>query len=1018
MRPERWQQVREVLDNAIALSADERGAYLDEVCSGDMELHAEVKSLLRSHLEAGSVFLVNPAVDLKNFMPDAGPMASRVGRRIGVYLIMAEIGHGGMGEIYRAARADGQYDKQVAIKFVRGGFDTSFVLERFRHERQILASLDHPNIARLHDGGTTEDGVPYLVMELIEGTPIDQYCENRQLGIPERLVLFNQVCSAVQYAHQRLVIHRDIKPSNILVTGEGIPKLLDFGIAKILDSSAGAETTLIRPMTPEYASPEQVRGEPITTATDVYSLGVLLYKLFTGKSPYPPKTRSPIEFAKAICETEPARPSSVAEPVKVERLTEDRRLSTNLAGSSKYTRALKGDLDNIVLKTLRKEPTRRYGSVEQLAEDIRRHLCGLPVMATPDSASYRVSKFVHRHNAGVAAAALIAVAVAGGVGATLREARIAVLQRARAERRFSDVRKLANSFLFEFDDAIKNLPGSTPARSLVVKRALKYLDGLATEARGDRSLQAEIAYSYQKVAEVQGDPIFPNLGDPKGALESSRKSLAILETLSRDEPENEEDRRLLAGAHQQISDVLSFSGDTAGAVEHSGEALRLYESLPGKASNPKLQSERVTQTYHYANLVKSAGRLDEAEAEYRQAAELSRRMIAVSPSDPDGKVHLATSLDGLGTVLQEKGDTAGALENRRRALAIREELARLDPDNAHYRRQVAFSHHNVGLSLVEAGDLASALANYRTELNLFESLGAADPKDVQARRNRSLAHKQIGDVSMRTADVRGALSQYRAALELDRYLASVNPGNAQALLDLSRSETKVGSALGKLGQTQEALAMLRSGLARQESLIAKDPHDVRLYDYLASNYSLLANCLRDSADTKAAAENYRKAIAVRLTLSEKNPDSSANRGALAECDANLAKTVELSDRNDALKQYSNAIELLEHLITIDRSNAQYRITLGGALSNMARLYTRMAAQDGEPSIRLPYWTKARSVYEPSQELSLELDRTGELPPTRGSMTRQVSRELARCNEALRLNPNEDGLRSAEATITK
>ncbi len=1018
MKAQLWQQVREILDQAIALPTNERAEFIHKTCNGDSELRDEVESLLRSHEDAGSVFLKNPAIDLTSALPQAGVKVERVDRRIGVYQIQEEIGHGGMGEVYRAIRADGQYNKQVAIKLVRVGLDTSFVLERFRHERQILASLDHPNIARLHDGGTTDDGTPYLVMELIEGTPIDQHCEERDLSIRERLQLFNHVCAAVQYAHQRLVIHRDLKPSNILVTTEGVPKLLDFGIAKILDPLAGAETTLLRPMTPEYASPEQIRGDPITTATDVYSLGVLLYKLFTGRSPYPAKTRSPIEFAKAICETEPARPSTVAEHVKVERLTEDRQLTTNSPASTKHRRALKGDLDNIVLKALRKEPARRYVSVEQLAEDIRRHLQGLPVMATPDSASYRVSKFVRRHMTGAAATALIAVAVAGGVAATLREARVAVHQRARAERRFNDVRKLANSFLFEFDDAIKNLPGSTPARSLVVRRALEYLDGLAAEARGDRSLQAEIAYSYQKVAEVQGDPIFPNLGDSKGALESSRKSLAILEPLSRDEPENQEFRRSLAGTHQQISDILSFSGDTVGAVEHSGEALRLYESLPGKASNPKFQRERVTQTYHYANLLKSAGRLDEAEAEYRQAVELSRLLIAASASDPDGKVHLATSLDGLGNVLQDKGDTAGALENRRGGLAIREELARLDPNNAHYRRQLAFSHHNVGLSLVEAGDLTSALANYRTELNLFESLGAADPEDVQARRNRSLAHKQIGDVSMRTADVRGALSQYRAALELDRYLASVNPGNAQALLDLSRSETKVGSALGKLGQTREALAMLRSGVARQESLIAKDPHDIPLYDYLASSYTLIANCLLDRADTKAATEYYRKAITVRLTLSEKSPNSGANRGALAECYTNLAKALGPSDREDALKQYTNALEPLEHLTATDTSNAHYRVALAEALSNTARLYERMAAQDGEPSARLQYWTKARSFYQRSQELWLELDKAGKLPPARGRAIREVSGELARCNEALQQNQNENGLRSAQATLTK
>ena len=310
MNPERWQHVREILDKAIALPPNERESFLGQSCAGDAELRAEVESLLRSHDQAGSVFLNYPAADLKRAIPEPD-RPSRVGRRIGVYQIVEEIGHGGMGEVYRAVRADGQYDKQVAIKLVRVGLDTAFVLERFRYERQILASLDHPNIARLHDGGTTEDGIPYLVMELIEGTPIDQFCDRHDLDIPERLQLFMQVCSAVQYAHQRLVIHRDIKPSNILVTADGVPKLLDFGIAKILDPSAGVETTMVRPMTPEYASPEQIRGEAITTATDVYSLGVVLYRLLTGRSPYPANTRSPLDYARVICESEPLRPSTV-----------------------------------------------------------------------------------------------------------------------------------------------------------------------------------------------------------------------------------------------------------------------------------------------------------------------------------------------------------------------------------------------------------------------------------------------------------------------------------------------------------------------------------------------------------------------------------------------------------------------------------------------------------------------------------------------------------------------------------
>jgi serine/threonine protein kinase len=309
MTPERWQQIREVFDRAVSLPPEDRKSYVATVCVNDSELLREVESLLFSDDLAGTGFLNSPVVNLTR--PQPSRAANRVGSRIGAYNILEEIGRGGMGEVYRASRADGQYEKQVAIKVVRGGYDTAAVVDRFRHERQILASLDHPNIARLLDGGTTEEGIPYLVMELIEGTPIDQYCNVQRLNVTERLRLFLEVCSAVQYAHQHLVIHRDIKPGNILVTKEGTPKLLDFGIAKIFDPASGSESTIAGPMTPEYASPEQIRNEPITTATDVYSLGVVLYQLVAGRSPYPTKPRTAHELARAICELEPERPSTI-----------------------------------------------------------------------------------------------------------------------------------------------------------------------------------------------------------------------------------------------------------------------------------------------------------------------------------------------------------------------------------------------------------------------------------------------------------------------------------------------------------------------------------------------------------------------------------------------------------------------------------------------------------------------------------------------------------------------------------
>ncbi|HEX5230185.1 MAG TPA: serine/threonine-protein kinase, partial [Bryobacteraceae bacterium] len=463
MTPERWQTVRSVLERALELEGAERAKYLDEACADDAELRREVESLLQADEAATHAFLTGKAIDHAHLPPGAEAADTLQGRRIGPYLVLEEIGHGGMGAVYRAVRADDQFSQQVAIKVVRGGLSDRFADQRFKAERQILADLNHANIARLLDGGATEDGRPYVVMEYIQGVPIDEFAEARKLSVRDKLKLFRTVCSAVAFAHQRLVIHRDIKPANILVTAEGVPKLLDFGIAKILDSDRPGEAeptvTLVRMMTPEYASPEQVRGEAVTTGTDVYSLGVVLYGLLTGRQPYRITSRTAHEIIKAVLETEPERPSAI-------------------------NPRFRGDLDNIVLKALRKEPERRYASVEQFSEDIRRHLEGLPVSARPDTLAYRTSKFVRRHKWAVMAAAIAVLALLGGMAATLRETYIARTERALAEQRFNDTRRLANSLLFEVYDAIQNLPGATPARKVLVDRATEYLDKLAREARG------------------------------------------------------------------------------------------------------------------------------------------------------------------------------------------------------------------------------------------------------------------------------------------------------------------------------------------------------------------------------------------------------------------------------------------------------------------------------------------------------------------------------------------------------
>lgn len=667
MEAQKWGRIKELFNSALEREPNQRTAFLREACRADDALRAEVESLLSSYNQPNS-FIEKPPAE-STLDPSAETLT---GRRIGSYQVIREIGSGGMAVVYLAVRADDQYRKRVAIKLVKKGLDLDEIPRRFRNERQTLAALDHPNIVRLLDGGSTEEGLPYLVMDYVEGMPITEYCDSRRLSITERLELFRLVCAAVHYAHQNLVIHRDLKPGNILVTAEGVPKLLDFGIAKLLNPEFSAQTLLVtqadrRLMTPEYASPEQVRGLPVTTATDVYSLGVLLYELLTGHRPYRLKDQTLQEIERVICEVEPQRPSTVvthaAEVLSPEGITQT-GLTPELVSQSregrpeKLRRRLLGDLDNVVLMALRKEPQRRYASVEQFSQDIRRHLEGLPVTARPATLGYRASKFMHRHKVGVSAAAMVLLILIAGIVATAREARIARAERARAERRFNDVRQLADSFLFEFHDAIQDLPGTTPARKLVVRKALEYLDSLAREAAEDRALQNDLAQAYTKVGDVQGYPYRPNLGDLAGALESYRKALTITELLSRSDPKDDAATRLLAQNNERIGLVVGQMGQPNEAVDSLRKAQAIYE-----------------------------------------------RLSSAHPENLEARLDLATCNNSLGDSLGHDsflnlGNISAAMDNYRRSLAIGESVVATDPKNRRAHRTIAIAYSKIGDSLL------------------------------------------------------------------------------------------------------------------------------------------------------------------------------------------------------------------------------------------------------------------------------------------------------------------------------
>jgi non-specific serine/threonine protein kinase/serine/threonine-protein kinase len=806
--------VKQVLSHALELDTGKRRVFLDSTCANDAELRAEVDQLLDQQVDSSSDILEQCASDAASRLrPDSD---SRTGTRIGPFKIVREIGHGGMGSVYLAERDDEHYQQQVAIKLIKPGLGGEAIRKRFRNEMQILADLNHPHIARLLDGGQTAEGVPYLVMEYVEGRPIDLFCDESSLSIEERLKLFMRVCAGVQYAHQLLVIHRDIKPGNILVTTEGEPKLVDFGIAKLLDRASSDQTATAMPfMTAGYASPEQVRGVPVSTATDIYSLGVVLYELLTGRRPYRLKSDVAHEVAHAICEEEPQRPSATR-------------------------KRLHSDLDNIVLMAMRKEPQRRYATVEQFAEDIRRHLEGLPVKARPDTFGYRTGKFVRRHKFGVTAAVVTTLALLIGIVATVWQARVARLERARAERRFAEVRQLANSFVFEVHDAVANLPGSTSARSLIVQRGLKYLDSLAQDAAGDRALQRELAAAYEKLGAVQYTPSVAHLGDLSGALESHRKAAALREALVAAEPGNPDYRRELLDSYWFIATLLGRQGDMAQELDIIRRQLPDRERLAAAERNAFVDRYNLAATHVY-----------------------------------------------IGSLLMQMGDVAGALDNQQRALAIREQLLALDPDRARANRALSISYEYLAAAKARAGDTKAALELQQRGLELREALVAADPLNTDLRLMLTESYRYVGDMNLKLGDLKLARVYYEKQLSSVNQMVTADPADAQVIQNQAVALIKVGDVDAASGRPTSALANYREALRLREQLSAAAESDLYLRRDLAEALLKVGEALTLTGDRAHAAETYDKATRILEALSRQVPANVDIRDLLAQARAGL-----------------------------------------------------------------------------------------------------------------------------------
>jgi non-specific serine/threonine protein kinase/serine/threonine-protein kinase len=859
----RWHRIKDILQRALEHDAAERAEFVRAACAGDEQLHREVKSLL-AYDAAGASAFDEPAMEaLRTPSFERAPME---GRQIGPYRIIREIGCGGMGAVYLGARDDRHYSRDVAIKIVKRGMDSELVIRRFHHERQILANLAHANIAQLLDGGTTDDGLPYFVLEYVRGMPIDRYCTTHGLTIVARLKLFRTVCAAVQHAHSNLVIHRDLKPTNILVTEDGTPKLLDFGIAKVIDpvgASGFTDLTMeARPMTPEYASPEQARGQPVTVGTDVYSLGVLLYELLTGRRPYVFASSVPHEMARVICNEQPLKPSTAVmrqlpyEAIQTARLTDAVDDSSERRTPAKrLRRQLRGDLDNLVLMALRKEPSRRYASVEQMSEDIGRYLERRPLRARPDTLLYRATRFVQRNRVAVVAAALVAATLVAGIVTTTREAR-------RAERRFNDVRVLANSFMFEFHDAIKDLPGATPARALLVRKALEYLDGLAQEASGDAALQIELAEAYQRIGDVQGNHNFANLGDTAAALASYRKASSIHEALVASRPRSADAHRALAVGYIKIGDMLAQAGHTADAAQTYERALAVAETAY-RLDSRSLEARRNLAFSHHkvGNALMATGDLPRALQHHSSALALRDAIAGDAPADVRARREVSISEERVAKVLRRSGDLAGALDHARRALATSEWLAGRDPTNGEARRDVGVGLQDIGLIQMEMGDLHGALEYFRRGLLIDEWMAAADPSNAGAQRDLASSHETVGDVFARLHDVPAALASYDKALDILKRLAAQDSENADPPAAMANLWAARGTLHASLGSDASRVASERVGHWRA----AKNEYE-RAFSLLADLRKRGITPPADVRSLESVSEEMRKCDAALLML--------------------------------------------------------------------------------------------------------------------------------------------------------
>jgi len=782
-----WRRIDAIFHEVATVPSLQRAEVLLRLCEGRDDVREEVERLLAAD-EAGWSFLDIPALGERpdDSPPVIEPADTLVGTRIGSYHITSRIAGGGMGVVYRARRDDEVGDYDVAIKVVKRGFGTDDMLRRFHSERRTLGNLNHPNIARVLDGGSLDDGRPFLVMEFIEGEPIDTYCETNRLTVAQRLELMRKVCLAVHFAHQNLVVHRDLKPSNILVDEHGEPKLLDFGIAKILSPGGGEQTiertvTEARMLTPEYASPEQILGRPVTTASDIYSLGVILYQLLTGRKPYRLTSRYLDEMGRHVSESAPRKPSTAIGTLPQDAGADDSPPSiAQVVASARQTtidrlrRSLRGDIDNIVMMALRKEPERRYASAEQLAEDLHRHAEDLPVIARPDTWAYRTSRFIKRHRTGVIAAGLIALTLTGGIISTSLMAFRARTQRDHAGIEAESAFEIANIL----SDLLANmLHDATPEEAALLEQRLGSEEYRIRHQFADKPhLQANLLTALGNVHLARGD--------------FARAESLIMDARDMRLDEFGADSMEMALSWEAIGMLRYQQGDYPAAAEAFEACLRLH-----RMDLDLVHTDVGTAANNLAVALRVLGRTDEAEELHRDALAIRRRQHG--PDSPD----VAESLNNLALIVSHRGDYARAIELQREVLDIRTRIL----GERHFL--TAQSHANLAVLHHYDNDLDRAADSYQRAIAAYRDLGSSGREGLA----RTLPN--YSDLLLRQGDRRAAEAALTEALDIQIDLYGDDHATTASVLDrLAPVENALGRFVAAEVAYQRALRIRRATL--------------------------------------------------------------------------------------------------------------------------------------------------------------------------------------------------------------